>query len=72
MKFLFAISAISLLVFSGCVSGRDVSKGRISVHEAAGKDTGKEACMMHRRMKPLQRPQVRFDMERAVRSGDSC
>lgn len=27
---------------------------------------------MHRRMKPLQRPQVRFDMERAVRSGDSC
>ena len=32
----------------------------------------KEEAKLHRKLKPLLRPQIRFEIERAIKNNDSC
>lgn len=70
IHFAFAASASQL---AGCGTLRRGSRGAVADNElqcdAAETQSGTE---IHRRIKPLERPQVRFSVETAVHESDSC
>lgn len=65
---LWIISAI-LLAATACTSTRKSADPTFAASESSG--LYRDADIVNRRLKPLERPQVRFDIERAIRHADS-
>lgn len=75
MKHIHTITAIAVIILftvTSCGTGRKAAKNPVTGYEAAGTVSQKETDKLHKRFKPLQRPQVRFNIEKSVLSGDSC
>ena len=71
MKFRLWIASILLLAATGCASTRKSKE--INPPFVASESTWlyRDAEVVNRRLKPLERPQVRFEVEHAILHGDS-
>lgn len=71
MKTRLWIASVLLLAATGCASTR--KSAEINPPFVASESTWlyRDAEVVNRRLKPLERPQVRFDIERAIRHADS-
>ena len=67
------ICAAMLLTTAGCATTRRTARlePTVAVSESTRWHDSEDADLVNRRLKPLERPQVRFDVEHAILHGDS-
>lgn len=63
--------AFMLLLAAGCASSRKTAKLEPTFVASESTWLYRDADIVNRRLKPLERPQVRFEVERAIRHVDS-
>jgi uncharacterized protein YceK len=77
IKCFLLVTAIPVLVcaMSGCATVRkpgNASDTRIYMNEANNSDTNNDYREIHKKLRPLERPQVKYAIESALVEGDSC
>lgn len=70
-----AFATLTVLLTAGCSSVRHASAqtdNRLYLTETNNSETIDAYREIHRRLRPLERPQVRYSIEEALVEGDSC
>ena len=74
MKIRHLIASVLLLAASGCATSRRLAEiePTFAATESTWLHGSEDADVVNRRLKPIERPQVRFEVERAVWHVDSA
>lgn len=63
---------VLLCLCAGCKTTAMSDSKPITAVETMDYDVSPEVLKLHKKLKPLERPQVRYTVERAVKTADSC